>query len=120
MRGESLARRPPKMIAEIGTPVGESNSGEMQGHCLAGAVNRLLACAAGLTPSQGWPFQSMRPAGGSLVSPSHHGVLSGASATLVKIEFERRLASALGLVFSFVPGATPKNPASGLMAQRRP
>ena len=28
--------------------------------------------------------------------------------------------TALGLVFSPVPGATPKNPASGLMAYRRP
>src|SRR5918996_800018 len=54
-------------MAEIGTPLGSSHSGAIDGHCPAGAVKR-----------------------------------------------------ALGLVFSDVPGATPKNPASGLMAYRRP
>ena len=33
---------PPKMIAETGTPLGFSNSEEMQGQFLAGAVKRLL------------------------------------------------------------------------------
>ena len=39
-RGAVLARRPPKTMAEMGTPRGLSNSGEMQGQFLAGAVKR--------------------------------------------------------------------------------
>ena len=52
--------------------------------------------------------------------PSHHTPPSGVSATLVKIEFVASVAMAFGLVFSEVPGATPKNPASGLIARSRP
>jgi len=44
----------------------------------------------------------------------------GVSATLVKIEFLASAAIAFGLVLTDVPGATPKNPASGLMARSRP
>src|SRR5882672_3660472 len=61
----------------------------------------------------------MHSAGGS-PSPSHHTSPSGVSATLVKIVFFLIEAMALGLVCSFVPGATPKKPASGLIAYRRP
>ena len=52
--------------------------------------------------------------------PSHHGIPSFVTATLVKIEFFLRDAIAFGFVFEPVPGATPKNPASGLIAHRRP
>ena len=52
--------------------------------------------------------------------PSHHTPPSGVNPTLVKIEFRRNVAIAFGLVFSLVPGATPKNPASGLMARNCP
>src|SRR5271167_1060798 len=45
---------------------------------------------------------------------------SSVSATLVKIAFLAQLAIALGLEYSFVPGATPKNPASGLIARSTP
>jgi hypothetical protein len=38
------------------------------------------------------------------------------SAQLVKIVFSRTVAIAFGFVCSPVPGATPKKPASGLMA----
>src|SRR6202044_3658876 len=48
--GPSLARRPPKTNAEIGTPSGASNFGEMHGHWRAGAVKRLFGCAAGSLP----------------------------------------------------------------------
>ena len=48
--------------------------------------------------------------------PSHQTPPSGVSATLVKIEFRASVAMAFGLVLADVPGATPKNPASGLMA----
>jgi len=43
-----------------------------------------------------------------------------ASTTLVKIVFRRMVRIMLGLVFMLVPGATPKNPVSGLMAHSRP
>src|SRR5262245_18462574 len=104
------------MKAEMGTPSGASNEGDKEGHWRAGAVKRLLGCAAGSLPGvHGFPRQSIRPSGGA-PRPSHHGVLTFVMATLVKIVFFIRLARALGLVFSLVPGATPKKPASGLIA----
>src|ERR1051325_3759264 len=62
----------------------------------------------------------MHCSGGSLVFPSHHTSPSGKRATLVKIVFFDIDAIALGLVCQFVPGTTPKYPASGLMARNRP
>src|SRR5215831_16118834 len=121
-----VARRPPKMIALMGTPFGFSQSGSMVGHCDAGAVKRAFGCAAFAPVSLAisgvhlLPCQSVHSAGGSSVMPSHHTPPSGVSATLVKIEFFARVAMAFGLVFREVPGATPKNPASGLIACRRP
>ena len=52
--------------------------------------------------------------------PAQDGVPRGVSATLVKSEFFPIVAIMLGLVFEFVPGATPKNPASGLIARSWP
>ena len=54
------------------------------------------------------------------VIPSHHTSPSSVRAQLVNTQFSRSVAIALGFVFWFVPGATPKNPASGLMAYSRP
>src|SRR5579862_2359017 len=121
-KGAVRARRPPKMNAEIGTPWGFSNCGEMHGHCRAGAVKREFGWAAfSVDPlTHGWPRQSVRRSGTSPSKPSHHGQPSSVIATLVKIEFLRTDAKALALVLVEVPGATPKNPASGLMAHRRP
>src|SRR5437763_4825765 len=114
------------MIALIGTPFAFSQSGSMVGHCEAGAVNRALGCAAfapvsfAISGVHLLPRQSVHSAGGSSVMPSHHTPPSGVSATLVKIEFVASVAIAFGFVFTEVPGATPKNPASGLMACKRP
>src|SRR5271154_6126138 len=120
------ARRPPKIIALSGTPSGSSQAGSIVGHCEAGAVNRALGCAA-LAPVSlpicgvhGRPCQSVHCAGGVSVMPSHHTPPSGVSATLVKIVFRARVAIAFGLVLTDVPGATPKNPASGLIARSWP
>src|SRR5207253_1932885 len=44
--GTVVARRPPNRIAEIGTPLGFSHSGEITGHWRAGVVKRALGCAA--------------------------------------------------------------------------
>jgi hypothetical protein len=55
-----------------------------------------------------------------LVSPSHQTSPSSVLAQLVKIVFSRTVSMAFGFVFSPVPGATPKKPASGLIAHRRP
>ena len=52
--------------------------------------------------------------------PSHQTSPSSVLAQFVKIEFERTIATAFGFVCSPVPGATPKNPDSGLIACRRP
>ena len=48
--------------------------------------------------------------------PSHQTSPSSVLAQLVKIPLRSIVAIALGLVCSPVPGATPKNPASGLIA----
>src|SRR5713101_7859497 len=121
-----VPRRPPKMIALIGTPFGFSQSGSIVGHWEAGAVKRALGCAAFAPVSFAiagvhlLPCQSRHSAGGSSFMPSHHTPPSGVSATFVKIEFDASVAIAFGFVLIEVPGATPKNPASGLMARRRP
>src|SRR6266566_1902260 len=119
--GTRLARRPPKMIAEIGTPCGSLNLDEMPGHCVAGAVKREFGCAAGspFAASYGLPRQSVMPSG-ALPRPSHHGWRSFVTATLVKMVFLQMVAIAFGLVSLLVPGATPKKPFSGLIAHRRP
>src|SRR5579875_3477076 len=120
------ARRPPKIKALIGTPSGSSHLGSMHGHCEAGAVKRALGCAAlrpvslPISGVQRWPCQSSHSAGGVSVSPSHHTPPSGVKATLVKIVLRESVAMALGLVLGDVPGATPKKPASGLIARRCP
>src|SRR6478735_7254521 len=49
--GTLVARRPPKRMAEIGTPFGSCHSGAIDGHCAAGAVNRALGWAAGVSES---------------------------------------------------------------------
>src|ERR1041385_7268500 len=126
MRGMVWARLPPKIIALIGTPVGSSQAESMVGHCLAGAVKREFGCAAlapvcfAISGVQRLPCQSMHSAGAWSVIPSHHTPPSRVSATLVKMVFLESAAIAFGLVFRDVPGATPKNPASGLIPRKRP
>src|SRR3984957_16092846 len=121
-----VPRRPPKISALIGTPSGASHAGSMVGHCEAGAVKRELGWAAfapvslAMAGVQGLPCQSRHSAGGTFVMPSHQTPPSGGSATFVKMELGESVAIALGFVCSEVPGATPKKPASGLMARRRP
>src|SRR4029453_2840702 len=53
-------------MAEIGTPLGSSHSGAIDGHCDAGVVNRALGWAAGWSASgvQSLPFQWAGWAGG--------------------------------------------------------
>src|SRR5258706_142646 len=121
-----VARRPPKMMALIGTPLGSSHAGSMVGHCDAGAVKRELGWAAfapvsfAISGVHFLPCQSRHSAGGSSVMPSHQTPPSGVRATLVKIELRARVAMAFGFVWAEVPGATPKKPASGLMAYSLP
>ncbi len=119
-----MARRPPNTMAEMGTPWGLSNSGEMQGQFLAGAVKRELGWApfsVAVLPFQGRPFQSTACSGGFLSRLSHHTVLSSRfCTTLVKMVPFWVEIRALGLDFALVPGATPKKPFSGFMAHRRP
>src|SRR5690349_11610738 len=110
------------MKAEIGTPFGSSQAGSMTGHCAAGVVNRPLGCAA-LRPEFGVhdsPSQSIKCSGASFVIPSHQTSLSSVKATLVKMVLHLIVRIALGLDSKEVPGATPKKPASGLIAYKRP
>src|SRR5215813_4377107 len=113
-------------MALMGTPFGSSQAASIVGHCEAGAVKRALGCAAfapvfaAISGVHRLPCQSVHSAGGSSVIPSHQTPPSGVRATLVKIVLRAKVAIALGLVFTDVPGATPKNPASGLMALRQP
>src|ERR1700759_2646211 len=117
-RGTTRERRPPNRKAEIGTPAGSSHSGAIDGHWPAGEVERGFGCAAGVPVSgvQALRRQSVRCAGGFLVRPSHQISPSSVLATLVKTEFLVIVPAAFGLVSAPVPGATPKKPASGLIA----
>src|SRR6187402_314951 len=110
------------MKASIGTPWGSSHFGSIEGHCAAATVKRALGWAAG-RPADGvhsLPVQSVSFAGACLVMPSHHTSPSGVSATLVKMVLLAMVCMQFGLVSNEVPGATPKNPASGLIARRAP
>src|SRR3954447_5247705 len=112
------ARRPPKSIASIGTPLGSSHSSAIDGHWPAGVVKRALGCAAGVSDSgvQSLPFQSIRCSGVSPVIPSHQMSPSSVFAVLVKIVLRPIVSIAFGLVLAAVLGATPKKPYSGLTA----
>src|SRR3954466_15207323 len=117
--GIVVLRRPPKRIAEIGTPLGSSYSGARIGHWVIGVQNRLFGWLEGssLSDVQSWCFQLVRCAGGSSVIPSHQTSPSSVSATLVKTELPAAMVRiALGLVSQPVPGATPNSPNSGLSA----
>jgi hypothetical protein len=121
--GIVVFRRPPKMIALIGTPSGSSYSGAKIVTLWIGVQNRLLGWLEGtpLSGVQSSCLQLVRWAGGSLVMPSHQTSPSSVSATLVKTEPPFSTARiAFGLVCQPVPGATPKRPASGFWAYRRP
>ena len=102
----------------MGTPFGSSHSGAITGHWLAIAVKRAFGCADGvpLCGVQSLPCQSVSFAGGSSVISSHQTSPSGVSAQLVKNAFSVKLNIAFGFDFMLVPGATPKKPASGLIA----
>ena len=84
-RGTIVARRPPNMIASIGTPAGSSHSAAIAGSWPAGAVKRAFGWAATRPASgvQSWPFQSIAWAGGSSVIPSHQTSPSSVRATFV-------------------------------------
>src|SRR5689334_1424758 len=97
-RGTVEERRPPKIKAEIGTPLGSSQFGSSDGHCSAETVKREFGCAAA-RPQPGvhsLPCQSMRRGGGSLVISSHQTSPSGVNATLVKITFLPSMRIAFG------------------------
>ena len=110
--GDRHALRIVKLGADAGAVLG--GSGEA-------AVGMRALVSRTSVPFQGLPFQSTAFSGGFLSRPSHHTVLSSRlCTTLVKMVPFLVEASALGLDFSLVPGATPKKPFSGLMAYRRP
>lgn len=81
-RGIVSERRPPKIIALMGTPSEEFQFGSSDGHWSAGAVKRELGCAA--LPSPGDHSRrshEMADEGGGLLRPSHHTSPSFVSAT---------------------------------------
>src|SRR5512142_2466423 len=80
--GIVVDRRPPKMSAEIGTPLGSWAKRDSAGLLAIGAVKRLFGWADfSLEPFfHGWPFQSIRSSGGSLSLPSHQTSPSGVRA----------------------------------------
>src|ERR1041385_2148214 len=119
--GTVCARRPPKRMAAIGTPFGSSHSGAITGHWLAGTQKRAFGCDD-LRPDfgvQGRRSQSVRWAGASDMS-SHLQLPSGVRAQFVNTVFFAIVFIAFGFERSLVPGATPKKPASGLIAMSRP
>src|SRR5919198_5464585 len=120
--GIVVARRPPKKIAEIGTPFGSSHSGARIGHCDIGVQYREFGCEDSSSESgvQSCFFHEVRCAGFSPM-PSHQMSPSSVSATLVNSELPLAIVRiAFGLVCQSVPGATPKKPNSGFTAYSRP
>lgn len=96
--------------------MGSSMDKSSVGHWEIGAVKRAFGCAAlAGSPSHSAPFQSTTLSEG-LSRPSHHTSPSSVVATLVKMTLLWSVFMAFGLLLKLVPGATPKNPLSGLMA----
>src|ERR1044072_5993531 len=116
--GTTLERRPRKRKASIGTPAGSCPSGAIYGQADAGVVKRAFGWDEGVSESgvQSSPCQSIRCSGGSEVIRSPQTSPSSVLAPVVKLESRATVFIAFGLVFSPVPGATPKKPASGLIA----
>src|SRR5262245_64124626 len=71
--GTLVARRPPKRMAEMGTPFGSSHSGAIDGHWEAGVVKRGLGCAGGGARAgvHGLAFRRLTRSGGQ-ARASHH------------------------------------------------
>ena len=117
--GTALARRPPNRMAEIGTPVGSSHSGAIDRALVGRGGEAGVGVGGGLAgaraSSRGPSSRSGAPAASS-VRPSHQTSPSSVSATLVKMQLACSVAMAFVLVCTPVPGATPKKPASGLIA----
>src|SRR5271166_541434 len=110
------------MMALMGTPCGSSARGSSDGLLAMGAAKRELGCAAFSLESgvHLCPRQSRHSLGTGPSLPSHQTSPSGVSATLVNIVSRRMVCTAVGLDLEFVPGTTPKYPASGLIAYSRP
>src|SRR6266545_3804446 len=88
-------------------------------HLLPARAEKYRADGHALRP-HGLPRQSRALLGTGSSCPSHQTVPSGRNATLVKMVSLVTVRMALRLVFEPVPGATPKQPASGLTAQSLP
>jgi len=114
-----VARRPPKMMALMGTPLGDSQSGSIVGHCEAGAVKREFGCAAfapGFRTDPRSPRASL-PVEAFLGRVVGHAFppdpRSRVRATLVKMVFFASVFMALGLVLADVPGLRRRTPLQG-------
>src|ERR1041384_2797851 len=85
-------RRPPKKMAEIGTPFGSSHSGARIGHCDIGVQYREFGWLDGSSESgvQSCFFHEVRCAGGSPM-PSHQRSPVSVSATFVKTVLPRSI-----------------------------
>src|SRR5487761_2045374 len=104
------ARRPPKMMALIGTPCGSFAMGSSEGLLIIGAAKREFGCAA-FSLEAGvhlWPRQSRHSLGTGPSLPSHQTSPSGVRATFVKMVSRWMVCTAVGLDLEFVPGTTPK------------
>jgi len=109
------------MNALIGTPFGFSQSGSTLGHWLTGEVKRALGCARVSCWPASSPCRASRSDGPAFrrpCLPTRRRVVG--QRDVGENEFFAIVFIAFGLVCIEVPGATPKKPASGLIAYRRP
>jgi uncharacterized protein len=114
----ALARRPPKTIAEIGTPCGSSACGAVARALLrADGEARVRMRGRAVGRVVGRPCQSLAACAGQ---PSHHGWLSAVTPTLVKIASRWSMASAFGLVFGAGARRHAEEAGLGLIAYSRP
>ena len=94
-------RRPPKRMAEIGTPLGSVANRESAWLLESCTVNRLFGWAAYSREPfvHGRPRQSKRRSGTSPSMPSHQTSPSSVIATFVKNAFRSSIRMAFGLVW---------------------
>src|ERR1700688_4352718 len=97
------------MKAEMGTPAGSCQRGEIQGAWDAGTVYREFGCAAAPFAEEALrPCQSIKPGGTAPSMPSHQGSRAVVIAVLVKSELRFSAVITFGLLCALAPGATPK------------
>lgn len=85
------------------TKIEQHNNNKIQQSVIFVNKEQQKVTETNLAGSKGFPFQSVRPGGGTFVNPSHHTSLSAVRATFVKSVLREIELRALGLESFDVP-----------------